>query len=447
MINIPKFLTRLFSKPKQNNSYYGNYSNVNALVEQLNETNDFNYDINEIYCLINDSKLHEGFNIITSTLSKQNYSIKWGEDVKGKDEHIDFIIKNFKKLKIKKIIKEIIQSLILGYSLQEIVYKVEDSKILIDNIVCVPRITLNTGIKNFVFDDYDNLIGFKQDNQINSAYGDNDYLPLEKCIYYGYENVDGNYLGNPITKYVTKELRLRKQIESNIGLIVWRYAVPIITMGVEKDFEDISAVQRQLGDILDGKSPGLIMDTDNTADILVDKNNHAYLVDLLNYLDNVILSNLFNTDSKASGKDTASSLQIQRESTYNQLNDVVGDINDLFNEVIKNLLDYNFNDIEIYPIFVLSDIKIHQIENLLYLLNSLQIEKNTETFKNIVKEGVTDMSSVHVDLDDLEFALNDPKMSDENPSNPQSENKNRGNDVGVGAETSKLDSKRGKTHE
>jgi hypothetical protein len=445
MVKIPSFLTRLFSKPRVNNTYYSNsYNNVNALVQRLNETSDFTYDVNEMYCLINDSKLHEGFNIITSTLCKQNYSIKWGEDVKGEQEHIDLIINNFKQLNMKKIIKEILQALVLGYSLQEIVYKVEDTKVLIDDIVCVPRITLNTGIKNFVFDDYDNLIGFRQDNQLTADYQDNEYIPLNKCIYYGYENVDGNYLGNPIIKPITRELQLRKQVINNINMIVWRYATPIITMSLEKDFEDIGAVQRQLGDILDGKSPGLIMDSENEAQILTDKNSHDYLVDLLNYLDNVILSNLYNTDSKASGKDTSSSLQIQRESTYGQLNDVIGEINLLFNTVIKNLLDYNFNDVMIYPVFVLSDIKIHQIENLLYLLNSLQIEKQNETFKNIVKEGITDMSSVHVDMDDLKFVENDPNMANENPSNPQSENKNRGNDVGVGAETSKIDSKRGK---
>jgi hypothetical protein len=444
MVKIPTFLTRLFSRPKQSRPYYGNYNNVNALVERLNETSDFSYDVNEMYCLVNDSKLHEGFNIISSALSKQNYSVKWGEDVEGNTEHIDFIIDNFKQLNIKKIIKEMLQALLLGYSLQEIIYKVENSKVLIDNIICVPRITLNTGINNFVFDDYDNLIGFRQDNQIVAEYQNDEYIPIEKCIYYGYENLDGNYLGTPIIKPITKELQLRKQVINNINAIVWRYATPIISMGVDKDFEDISAVQRQLGDILDGKSPGLIMDNENTAEILVDKNNHAYLVDLLNYLDNVILSNLYNTDSKASGKDTSSSLQIQRESTYSQLNDVIGEINELFNNVIKNLLDYNFNDIEIYPVFVLSDIKIHQIENLLYLLNSLQIEKDTETFKNIVKEGITDMSSVHVDSDDLEFREIDPNYSSENPSNPQAEQKDRGNDVGVGAETSKIDSKRGK---
>jgi hypothetical protein len=386
-----------------------------------------------MYDLLKDSKVHEGFNLVKSYISKQNYNIMWEEDKQGVDEHRQFVIDNLNDLDIRSIVEEILQGILLGYSVQEILYKVEDGKVLIDNIVPIPRITLNSKLSNFVFDDYDTLIGFRQDTQINSQ-DENEYIPLDKVIYFAYDSVDGNYMGNPIIKPVADQLRLRKQVINNIKLIVWRYSVPIIAMGLDKDFEDIGAVQKQLGDILDGKSPGLIMDSENTAEILVDKNNHAYLVDLLNYLDNSILSILFNADQKSNGKDTSSSIQVQRESTYNNYNHLINKLNRIFNDLIKRLLDYNFNDVEVYPIFSFDSVKVNNIEKLIYMLGTLDIDKDTETFREIVEESIYDFSSVYPNIDDIKFVKEEPQGGD-----PFGVNENRDQaKVGKGKETNDI---------
>jgi len=372
--------------------------------QHLLEMDGFSFDVGCLYEYYMDSRLNMTVNQQISTLKNQSWTLTYPTGTAGDPEVLDFIQYVFNNLDVPDIISNILQAFYLGYTVQEIIYAVDvDDKIIIEDIIPVDRVTMNSGISNFVYGSDGALNGFKQDNYSHKT---DRIIPFEKCIYYSFRGDTNTPLGIPLSYGIAKELQLRKQVLSNLELISFRYAVPMIAASIDKSFEDLNSVRNQLAQILEGKSPGLIVDKDNKVDILSDNDDHEFLHNLMDYLDRMILSACFSLSERTASRDTDSSIEFTKSLQYNYLNSIMKDINQLFNDLIQRVVDLNFHNVSIYPVFNLNPLKPKSIYGLIDILDKIGLNKGTNTFKQIISELINEYTDINPDLEDLTFDTN-----------------------------------------
>jgi hypothetical protein len=91
--------------------------------------------------------------------------------------------------------------------------------------------------------------------------------------------------------------------------------------------------------------------------------------------------------------------------TLNSLNGIIGIINDAFNQLVKILVDYNY-DTDKYPKFILNPVSETDFNTLITLMNTSYINKDSDLYKTVFSQYITQETNLYVTKDQVE--IDDP---------------------------------------
>lgn len=451
----------LLRKNENNKLYSNNNIDIINSNQDLYHNNYFIDDKIDIKCLKlinNNISVNRGINSLSSLLT-QNYHLnkaplknkevdKSIEDLS--EELLDFIKLQFKLLNIPLIINNMLQSLIFSYTVQEKVYsfssQLNDSKtyekyndkIFISKILGINPYTLRAGYNNVVMDEKMNIIGFNQDNyatftnNINNNYyrlnpvtsneeksskEENVQLPLEKVVFYPYNPINGQILGNSMSNILKPMVVNQRQAFNNLSNYLYRYSSPIMSVNISNTTAtNINDVKEQLRALLLGKEPGITMDKDSQLNIHnISQAAPELFIKTITMYDYFILRTLFNSSNSSQAMASTHSY-----SQYKALNEyeshhmlsLIMDISNVINEqIIRHIIDINYDlsdyEYDLYPIFRIDTSFFNNYKDLILTLDQsyAKINNNNEWYKQIVAEFINQNSSLNVE--DIEIELND----------------------------------------
>lgn len=392
-----------------NRGYQQNWNVPGAVMERLYNCNlEWDNSFENIYYLSLDSSISAAYQYIISTITKQEFKIEL-EDEAGEEirEFCELVIED---LDMNKIVSNMLDAILFGYSVQEILWEVRDGDVVVHDIVPISKQTLDNGIMNFEFDKNGKLLGFKQ-NQFNSFNIGDELIPIDKTLYFSFNTFDGSVLGQSILKGCYKEIKLKERILESMDIVTWRYGTPIIQAAVDKEFEDVSAVEKQIKDIIDGKAPGIVTAQENKMNLLEVNAKQDELLNVLRYLDKQILINIFNLEDRTTGSDTIASVQIGKEKMYTRMNSIILNLNNVLTDFLKRLVDYNFDNVNKYPKFVIEQLVNNDLLNLVQVLDKIGMDKTTETYDKLVKALIKDNSNIPISDEELFSSIDSSSTS------------------------------------
>jgi hypothetical protein len=344
----------------------------------------------------------DSLEFISSLISQQPFIIHGGSD-----EINAFVKDNLDNLPLNIIIENCLYSLLYGYSVQEIIWALnDDNRIIISDVVPIAQSTLDSGLLNIVYSG--NVIaGFKQ--LTNMTYLNNNsnpgeiFIPIEKTIYSVYKPKMGNPLGNSILRSINFEIQMYKEVYENLRLFAYRLSIPVTV--VTTDLTNRDEVKNLVHSVKSNMEhpKGAILLQEGTEISKLDRGSNVSKIEeyltTIDHLSNVIYSrfgiaNIMRHDPYGSSAKQTVDMNL----TLNIVNEYVEIINDLITTLINKLVQYNYPNPDKIK-FTLNQIKSINWNSLYDILNNAGMDSKSEIYRDILDQVILDYTDVEYRVD------------------------------------------------
>lgn len=368
------------------------------------EYNDGALTMDEYDEMLSDPQIKTGIQFLSYALRGKKYHITPASEEDEDIEIAEWIRKEFDSLLIplRHVRKDIYTALQYGYSVGEIVYEQkDDGRIGLNRI---QSININTLENCFEYDENTGLL-----DTIWQTPSEQSPIPIpaEKCLIYSFDEEFGNKYGNSLLKQVYKNYYMKKEILKWYTVFLQKHEGPTLVgkAGPETDAQDL---QDNLDSVREGRT-GFVMDIDDEVNILESSHRGESFMTAVTYHDTVIfrrffIGSLLFGQAEASGSYAQSQTHLDTLSTV--LDGIHEDVAGTFQELIKKLVDYNYNT-DTYPKFAFEPFTKKDLIQLLNVLTPLAdkfiIDSSSSWFKQLLKVIVSEYGDVEIKDEDIEM--------------------------------------------
>ena len=356
--------------------------------------------------IMEDSQVKVGLEILKYFLISKNYTLTSNSDDDEDVEIKEFIQDCFDNMEtpFRKVLKDILTAIRYGYSVHERVYTLRENRVVLKGLYPVHIKTLQNN--PFITDDKTGeLIGIHQE----SDYGSVD-LPIEKCLYYAFDNEFDEFYGNSILNEIKTHVDDKKDVvdwwmtyaEKNENPLMYgKTANTVSRDNMLRAFDDIS-----------GGTTNLVIGKDEEVGVLESSHRGETFQDIIDYNDQMIFRRMFIGtllfgDNNKTGAYAQSNTQ--KEITLMIMNGILADVAAEIQKTVDDLTVMNFGANAKSPLFNFENFIEKDVLNLLNTLkdyvNAGAIDTNSYWFSELIAKAVSSESDVKVDL---EHAVDNP---------------------------------------
>lgn len=317
--------------------------------------------------------------IRTYLLSKDWFIVDAGTDDIDKEaaEFIRVAIENM-DTHISKVIKHMLTAMDYGYSVAEIVYKIDnDSRYTLGKIKGLQIETLEDCFKT---DDFGDIIEVIQKIQLNPI-----PIPVEKTLIYTFEGEEGNPYGESIYKELNDPTYFKKKILLWLAIFLQKHGSPSLAAKLGED-GDAGKMQKLLKGMREGRG-SVTHGPDEQVYVVESQKNGEAFFQTWQLLD-VIILRIFLIGSLVLGQADAGGSYSQSQTHLDALklflDGILKDLEIVFQGLIKRLVDMNF-PVTKYPKFQFE--KFNK-QDLIGLLSALLPFAEKMILNNDAMEGV-----------------------------------------------------------
>lgn len=335
-----------------------------------------NYDIMSDYSvekMLKDPQVKACINIKKMIILQGRYSVHPVSKDKKDREICDFVTDALYKFQgtISSTLFNVLDAFIYGFSLNEIVYKREKGRIVIDKII-----PINPGEVDFQYDNYGNIVKILINNEECNR---------DKLILYSYNGAFGNPYGKSDLLSVYKYYDTKVKLIDFYNVYLEKYASPLIKGIYKKGFT--VQHQKELFETLKSikqKSAVIVPEECDIENMNLNTGGAGLFQSAIDYQDRQIAKGIlgqtiFTDDNVTVGSYSLANIHL--ELLKECLGKIKKDLEEFVvtEQIIKPLVKYNFGG-ENYPYFTISDIDSETLkkksDSILDLINNGIVEKN-----------------------------------------------------------------------
>ena len=268
-----------------------------------------NLDYHDYKKISRDVQVSVGLETIEAFLLSKNYILTSNSDSPEDLEITEFIQDMLDNMDtpFRQVRRNIYTAIKYGFSVQEEVYSVRDSKILITSMYPVHIKTLQDD--PFVYDDFGELYAIHQE----SDYGSVD-LPISKCLLYSYKAEFDEVEGRSILDNVENLTRIKSKVLEWLVTYLHKHENPVLYAKLA-DGEARDIVSNMLDEIAEGRTNLTVGIEDELGTLETNHRGDSFFT-MLNYLDNLIfrrmfIGNLLYGDGQQTGSYAQSQTQME----------------------------------------------------------------------------------------------------------------------------------------
>jgi phage gp29-like protein len=337
----------------------------------------------------NDDQVKLTLNFKKVLVHGRAWEIKPASDSETDKDIAEFVEFNLRKnINLKKIIKEQLTALDYGFSLSEIVWEVTDYKgsrsLMIKDIKGKDPERLEAKL-----DKYGNILNWRQDEGTTPG-AEEVTVPTSKVWYYAHQSEFGNPYGLSDLRAAYKSYWAKKFLTNFWNVFLERLGSPMMMMKYPQgSSEDLKQTLQNILKGLSTKTEVLVPEGVEVQLIeAMRSSGQATYHDALTYHNNaiaraILMVAMFGAggDDVKRGADSQSRLHLRV--LFKMADDLAQELIRTFEEqVIKQLVDYNFPNVEEYPKFVWQDygefegIEVADTIRLLHAAGILDMDQN-----------------------------------------------------------------------
>lgn len=420
---IPTNLTTRESRNSNSPSVGTGQSLYDALVGR--HTGKYSYQ--EYKTISQDYQVKIALQIVTNFLLSKNYIITSNSDDEEDVMIADFIQDMLDNLEtpLRGVRKNVYTAIKYGYSVHERVYRINsDGKIVLSALYPLHMKTLQSN--PFRFDDEGNLTHIHQQSTNGTA-----DIEIGKILLYSFDAEFDELQGNSLLNELDDITRPKKKVLEWLITFLHKNENPVM-YGKTRDGKSAAAIRRGFDEISGGKT-NITVNLEDEIGILESNHRGEGFFNAINLYDNIIMrrmfiGNLLMGDGGQTGSYSQSNSQM--EMTLNIFNGIHEDIAACFQEMINEIVEWNFGLSAKAPNFKFESFIGRDYLGLLQALQpycqNMLIDTSSPWFEELISTAVQEQSGIKVDKEtvtnededaDVDYAMNTPMPGDDEANN------------------------------
>ncbi len=420
---IPSNLTTRESRNSNSPSVGTGQSLYDALVGR--HTGKYSY--HDYKTISQDYQVKIALQIVTNFLLSKNYIITSNSDDEEDVMIADFIQDMLDNLEtpLRGVRKNVYTAIKYGYSVHERVYRINsDGKIVLSALYPLHMKTLQSN--PFRFDDEGNLTHIHQQSTNGTA-----EIEIGKILLYSFDAEFDELQGNSLLNELDDIVRPKKKVLEWLITFLHKNENPVM-YGKTRDGKSAAAIRQGFDEISGGKT-NITVNLEDEIGILESNHRGEGFFNAINLYDNIIMrrmfiGNLLMGDGGQTGSYSQSNSQM--EMTLNIFNGIHEDIAACFQEMINEIVEWNFGSSAKAPNFKFESFIGKDYLGLLQALQpycqNMLIDTSSPWFEELISTAVQEQSGIKVDKEtvtdededaDVDYAMNTPIPGDDEANN------------------------------
>lgn len=333
--------------------------------------------------ILRDTQVGTGFDILKYLLSSKKWILT---NVEEDEEVYDFINEMLQNMttEINTIVKQMTTAIMWGFSVHEIIYSIENSRLIVKNIVPMHIKTLQN--EPFLFDDRTGELAYIH-QEINGEKVD---IPLNKVLLYNFNSLFDEVGGNGLL------YDFQPIVEDKDNLMDWlmtfneKNELPTL-YGKTENPTSRDQMLNAFEDVADGEM-GLVVGKDDELGVLESSHRGETFFTTLQYKDNQIfrrmyIGNLLLGDNSQTGTYAQSQTQLE----FGQLvfDGILEEYANMFQtQVINSVVEYNFGAERKAPVISFDKFTKGDMQKLFNILKDLMSQGVVDSENSAVHESI-----------------------------------------------------------
>ena len=400
------------------NKAYGSY------ISLFNRNDDW-VDYETGKSILRDTQVGTGFDILKYLLSSKKWILTNTEE--SDTEAYDFIKEMLQNMttEINTIVKQMTTAIMWGFSVHELIYTIENSRLIVKNIVPVHIKTLQN--EPFVFDDRTGELAYIH-QEINNDGVD---IPITKVLLYSFNNLFDEVEGNGLL------YDFQPIVEDKDNLMDWlmtfneKNELPTL-YGKTENPTSRDQMLNAFEDVADGEMGLVIGETDELG-VLESSHRGETFFTTLQYKDNQIfrrmyLGNLLLGDNSQTGTYAQSQTQLE----FGQLvfDGILEEIANIFQtQVINRVVEFNFGAERKAPVISFDKFTKGDMQKLFNILKDLMSQGVVDSENSAVHESIALLFKTEAGVEYTNTPAPAPKFEQETGLDETEDTQNLLNDL------------------
>ena len=357
--------------------------------------------------ILKDTQVSTGFEILKYLLSSKKWILTNLDD--EDDTVYNFVndmLKNMDK-EVNTIVKQMCSAILWGFSVHEIIYEIQDGKIVVKTLIPLHIKTLQNNPFKYD-DDTGDLVSIHQRTGTFNV-----DIPVEKCLLYSYNSLYDEYEGHGLLHDFLPIVEDKEDVMDWLMTFAEKNESPTL-YGKTNDPTSRDSLLKVFEDISNGTT-GMVVGQEDEVGVLESSHRGETFFSILQYKDNQILRRMFIGNLLlGDNSQTGTYAQSQTQLEFGNIVDdgLLEEFANAFQEqVINPIVEWNFGKTAKAPLISFDKFSRGDMQMLFTIVNSLIASGTLDGENSAVHEALALLFKSEAGV---EYVNDEPVMPDEN---------------------------------